>query len=159
MFSNRQKLAAVLNKWAQPALQDLIGSKLNGLPFLANAESKLKSMGWVSPMWSLGKEIAPLFNGLSSSLVEPLIERYLQNIPDDTIPQLAHNIVEDAIKNGGLSLFEGNIEFEVEDLEELRILLRYNLPITKSETYQVVTTEPEPEVVEVNDAKPNIPSA
>ena len=158
MFSNRQKLAAVLNKWAQPAIQDLIGSKLSGMPFLANAEVKLKSMGWVSPMWSIGKEIAPIFNGLSSSLVEPLIMQYLKGVPDEVIPQIAHNVVNDAIKHGGLSLFEGNVEFEVEDLEELRTLLRYNLPVIETDSYQVVTTAPAIEDDE-NEAKPNIPSA
>ena len=142
MFSNRQKLAAVLNKWAQPAINGLVGSKLGQLPFLANVEAKVKSTGWVSPMWSLSKEIAPLFGGLSSSLVEPMLERYLQNIPDDAIPQVAHAVVADAIRNGGLVLFEGNMEFEVEDLEELQMLLRYNLPIAEAETYTVLTEEP-----------------
>jgi hypothetical protein len=89
----------------------------------------------------MGSEIAPLFNGLSSSLVEPMIAKYLQGIPDEAIPQMAHSLVNDAIKNGGLNLFEGNVVFEVEDLEELRTLLRYNLPITENETYQVKTEE------------------
>lgn len=146
MFSNAQKLAAVLNRWAQPAIQEVFGSKIGGLPFIANIEAKIKSTGWVSPMWSLSKEISPLMNGLSSSLVEPMLGRYLQGIPDEAIPQLAHNVVEDAIKSGGLSLFEGNIEFEVEDLQELHELLRYNLPIaSKSEGYEVITEEPTPQ--------------
>ena len=96
-------------------------------------------MGWVSPMWSLGKEVSPLLGGVSTSLIEPLLNRYLQGVPDDAIPNLAHNVVSDAIKNGGLELFEGNIVFEVEDLEELQNLLRYNLPIVESDSYQVIT--------------------
>lgn len=145
MFSNRQKLAAVLNKWVQPAINGLVGAKLNQLPFLANVEAKVKSMGWVSPMWSMGKEIAPLFSGLSSSLIEPMLVRYLQNIPDEAIPQMAHAVVADAIRNGGLVIFEGNMEFEVEDLEELQTLLRYNLPVTETDTYTVLTEEPKPQ--------------
>lgn len=122
-------------------MQSLIGVKLSKLPFVSNIEAKIKATGFVSPMWSMGSEIAPLFKGLSSSLVEPIIAKYLQGVPDEAIPQMAHNIVNDAIKNGGLNLFEGNVVFEVEDLEELRTLLRYNLPITEVETYQVKTEE------------------
>lgn len=144
MWSNHQILAAVLNKWAQPAIQSVIGSRLGKLPFMANIEAKIKSTGFVSPMWSMSNEIAPLFNGLSSSLVEPILNRYLQGIPDEAIPQLAHNVVNDAIKNGGLTLFEGNVVFEVEDLEELQKLLRYNLPIEVTESYQVKTEDTEP---------------
>ena len=73
MFSNAQKLAAVLNKWAQPAIQGLIGQRLGQLPFMANIDAKLRSTGWVSPMWSLSSEISPLLDGLSSSLVEPML--------------------------------------------------------------------------------------
>ena len=52
-------------------------------------------------------------------------------------------IMDDAIKNGGLSLFEGKIEFEKEDLEELKSLLRYNLPIQDvPNSYEVLTEEP-----------------
>ena len=141
MWSNRQILAAVLNKWVQPAITQIASGRLSKLPFVSNIEAKIKATGFVSPMWSLGGEIAPLFNGLSSSLVEPIIAKYLQGVPDEAIPQMAHNIVNDAIKNGGLNLFEGNVVFEVEDLEELRTLLRYNLPITEIETYQVKTEE------------------
>ena len=142
MWTNRQILAAVLNKWVQPSLEALLSARLSKLPFVGNIEAKIKSMGWVSPMWSMGSEIAPLFNGLSSSLVEPMIAKYLQGLPDEAIPQMAHSLVNDAIKNGGLNLFEGNVIFEVEDLEELRTLLRYNLPITENQTYQVKTEEP-----------------
>ena len=142
MYTNSQILAAVLTKWAQPALEGLIGSKMGGLPFLANIEAKMKSTGFVSPMWSLGKEIAPIFNGVANSLIEPILTQYLKNIPEEAIPQLAHNVVRDAIKNGGLKRFDGNVEFEVEDLEELQTLLRYNLPIQEQSSYKVLDSEP-----------------
>ena len=146
MFSNAQKLAAVLNRWAQPAIQGLLGSRLGQLPFIANIDAKLRSTGWVSPMWSLSKEIAPLMDGLSSSLVEPMLARYLQGIPDSAIPELAHKVVDDAIKVGSLSLFEGKVEFEKDDLEELKMLLQYNLPINVSaNSYEVLTEEPTPQ--------------
>lgn len=146
MYSNAQKLAAVLNKWAQPAIQELIGGNLSRMPFLASIETKIKSTGWVSPMWRIAKEISPVLDGVSSSLIEPFIAKYISGIPDESIPQLAHNVVDDAIKNGGLSLFEGKVEFEPEDLEELKTLLKYNLPIQESAaSYSVLTEEPTPQ--------------
>ena len=142
MFSNRQILAAVLNKWMQPALAQLAGAKLMRLPFLANIEAKVKSTGWVSPMWSMANEVTPLLGGVVSQVVEPMIAEYLKGIPDQAIPKMAHQMVENAMKQGQLSLFEGNVVFELCDLEELHKLLKYNLPIVENECYQVKTEEP-----------------
>ena len=141
MYSNREILSAVLVKWAQPAIQDFLGGKMGTLPFVANIESKLRSTGWVSPMWSLGAEVAPLVGNIAAPIIEPILSKYLEGIPDDAIPQMVHVIVDNAIKQGGLSLFEGKVEFEKEDLEELQKLLRYNLPIKKTMGYQVLTEE------------------
>lgn len=145
MFSNRQKLAAVLAKWGQPAIQGLIGSKINSLPLIANIEAKIKSTGFVSPMYSLGGDLSKLvMGGISAPLIEPFLNKALANVPDDMIPVLAHSFVENAIKNGSMVIFEGNIELEREDLEELQKLLRYNLPINPMDNYQVLTEEPRP---------------
>ena len=141
MYTNRQILAAVLNKWLQPALAQFAGAKLMRLPFLANIEAKIKSTGWVSPMWSMANEVAPLMGGVVSQVVEPVIAEYLKGIPDQAIPKMAHQLVENAMKQGQLTLFEGNVVFELCDLEELHKLLKYNLPITENECYQVKTEE------------------
>ena len=111
------------------------------LPFLANIEAKVRSTGRVSPMWSLGNEVAPLLSGVITQLVEPMISQYLQGIPDQAIPKMAHQLVENAMKQGQLTLFEGNVVFELCDLEELQKLLKYNLPITEEECYKVKTEE------------------
>lgn len=143
MWSNRQILAAVLNKWLQPALQQMAGAKLMQLPFLANIEAKVRSTGWVSPMWSMANEVAPLLGGVTTQLVEPMISQYLQGIPDKAIPKMVHQLVENAIKQGQLTLFEGNVVFELCDLEELQKLLKYNLPIKEEECYKVKLNEEE----------------
>ena len=143
MWSNRQILAAVLNKWLQPALQQMASTKLMQLPFLANIEAKVKSTGWVSPMWSMANEVAPLLGGVTTQLIEPMISQYLQGIPDQAIPKMAHQLVENAMKQGQLSLFEGNVVFELCDLEELHKLLKYNLPIKEEECYKVKLNEEE----------------
>ena len=139
MYTNRQILAAVLNKWMQPALAQLAGAKLMRLPFLAYIEAKIKSTGWVSPMWSMANEVTPLLGGVVTQVVEPIIADYLKGIPDQAIPKMAHTMVENAMKQGQLTLFEGNVVFELCDLEELHKLLKYNLPITENECYQVKT--------------------
>ncbi len=142
MYSNRQKLAAVLARWGQPAIQGLIGSKINSLPLIANIEAKIKSTGFVSPMYSLGGDLSKLvMGGISAPLIEPFLNKALANVPDDMIPVLAHNFVENAIKNGSMVIFEGNIELELEDLQELQKLLRYNLPVNPMDNYQVITEE------------------
>ena len=89
MYSNAQKLAAVLNKWAQPAIQELLGNNLSRLPFLSSIEAKIRSTGWVSPMWSMAKEISPILDGVSSSLVEPFLAQYISGIPDESIPHIS----------------------------------------------------------------------
>lgn len=137
--TNSEILSAVLVKWGQPVIESLAGTKLMQLPFLANIEAKIKSTGWVSPMWSLSKELSPVMEGLSKEIVAPLLNNYLKGVPDEAIPQLAHSIVNNAIEQGGLSLMEGNIVFEREDMEELAKLLRYNLPMNEKEEYNVIT--------------------
>ena len=152
-YCNKQKLSAVLNRWAQPAIKQLLGCKVGSLPFVANIEAKIKSTGWVSPMWRLGDELSPIIGGLSTSVIEPMIYKYLADLPidDAAIPEIAHKVVDDAIVNGSLSLFEGAVEFEKEDLEELKTLLCYNLPIDRVERYEVVTDPPKPQGFVVAD--------
>lgn len=137
VFSNSAILAAVLAKWAQPAIKQLTSERLDSLPWLNAISTKVKSIGWVPQNWSLGKEIAPLLGGMSEVIVAPMIERYLQSLPDNSIPKVAHTFVDNAIKNGGLDLFDGNVVFEVEDLKELKSYLNWNLPIDKSSVYEV----------------------
>ena len=119
------------------AIKQLTSERLDSLPWLNSISSKVKSTGWVSQNWSLGKELAPLLGGMTEAIVSPMIERYLQGLPDNAVPQVAHTFVDNAIKNGGLILFDGNVVFEVEDLKELKGYLNWNLPLDKSSVYEV----------------------
>lgn len=83
MATNAQILSGVLAKWGQPIITTIASGKLMKLPFLANIEAKIKSTGWVSPMWNLTQDIMPLLGGMSSSIIEPIIANYLKNIPDE----------------------------------------------------------------------------
>lgn len=140
-YTNAQILAAILDKWAQPLVQQIAGQKLSSMPFMTAIENKVKSTGWVPPAWSMAAEIAPLMQPLASSLVLPILETYLSKIPDAAIPQMAHSVVDAAIGNGGMILMDGNITFDKSDMEHLKKLLDYNLPAQTVERYAVKTSE------------------
>lgn len=142
MYTNAQILAAILNKWIQPIVHQFVGQRLSSIPLFSGIENKIRSTGWVRSGWSLTAELAPLMQGITGAVIEPFISSYLSKIPDGAIPQMAHSLVDKAIDNGGLSLFDGNVAFEKEDLEELKKMLDYNLPLQKGQHYEV-RTEPE----------------
>ena len=50
---------------------------------------------------------------------------------------MAHDIVEKVRYNGPLSVLEGVITFDEEDLDELADLLQKNLPVENAAPYQV----------------------
>lgn len=137
-YTNAQILAAVLNKWLQPAVRQLAGQKLSSLPFVSAIENKIRSTGWVSQSWRLSEDLAPFMQTITGTMLEPFIAGYLAKIPDESIPEMAHAIVDNAIANGGISLFEGNLTFEKTDFEELKKLLDFNLPVKLSGSYKVV---------------------
>lgn len=96
-------------------------------------ENKIRSMGWVSPKWTLVGELSPIMESVTGNMFAPMMSKYLAAFDDATLPAMAHNIIDDAIKNGGLSLFEGKVVFEKSDLEELKRLLTLNLPYDKDD--------------------------
>lgn len=143
-YTNSQILSAVLNKWLQPVVLQLSQAKMASFPFVQAIENKVKNIGFVSPNWSLTKELAPMIEPITNSIVQPMLNRYLANVPDDAIPAMAHGIIDKALANGKLELMEGKLIFDKDDLTELKKLLDYNLPLGQTEAYNVRTTPPEP---------------
>ena len=141
--TNADILAAVLNRFLQPVARHLASAKLASFPLVQALENKVRSSGWVSPSWSLASEVAPVIEPVTSNLVGPIIKQYLKNVPDSAIPVMAHGIVDKALENGGLGLMEGRIQFEKNDLQELKKLLDYNLPLPGVEEYEVKLSAPE----------------
>lgn len=144
MATNKQILAAVIAKWAQPAIRQFATSKMATLPFFELANNKVRSTGFVSPTWTLESELMPMADGIVKAVAEPIIVSMLGNVTDAMIPQMAHGIVDAALERGSVAFFEGKVEFEREDLEELKRYLDYNLPIEKSDNYQVLTEAVDP---------------
>lgn len=138
-MKNAEILSAVLNKWAQPLIGTFIEGNLQSLPFVQGLQTKIKSMGWVGPNWSLFKELSPLMEGISGNILTPMLNKYLSQIDDEIIPKVAHDIVDNAILNGELILLEGKIVFEEEDLRILKNLLNLNLPYEPTENIIVKT--------------------
>ena len=139
MITNARILGAVLNKWAQPLVASFIGANIQSVPFVQGLQSKVRSMGWVSPNWSIMSELSPLMESVTGNIIAPMIERYVSGLDDASIPKVAHSIVDDAMKHGELSLFEGKVVFERSDLEQLKRLLVLNMPLNPDDEVTIKT--------------------
>lgn len=137
--SNAKILSAILNKWAQPLVGAFIGNHIQSVPFVQGLQNKIRSMGWVSPNWSIINELSPLMESVTGSVIAPMIGQYLERMEDSSIPKMAHTIVDEALKNGELSLFEGKVVFERADLQQLKRLLELNLPYNPNEDVVIIT--------------------
>lgn len=131
-YTNAQILSAVLNKWLQPVVLQLSQTKMQSFGFVQAIENKVRSTGWVSPNWNLTRELAPIIEPITNSIVQPMLNKYLSNVPDEAIPAMAHGIIDKAMADGQLELMEGKFVFEKEDLQDLKNLLNYNLPLPEA---------------------------
>lgn len=122
MITNSYKLAAVITKWLHPNLQQIATAYIGG-----NAQMRM---------------LLPFVSYISDNTVTKAINGFLSKVPDSILPDMAHSIVDDAIKKGGFTV--GNIIFDSKDLQELKKLMDYNLPIEDSQDYTVIT-EPQTE--------------
>lgn len=144
MYSNTQILAAVLQKWLQPAAIQILQSKVQSMPFVQLINNKVRSTGWVNPQWSIIPEVAPFLEPVANSMVQPVLKSMLAKVPDEAVPAMAHSIVDKALEQGQLSILDGFITLDRTDLEELKKLLNYNLPL-KAEAQYTVKTQPDAE--------------
>lgn len=136
-YKNSQILAAVVSEWARPAISQIAAGNLMRLPMLQSLQATIGSLGLVSGNYALQKDIEPLIQPVVNSLVTPMLTKYFGQMPEESIPQLAHDIVNKVRYNGPLSILEGLITFDEEDLDELADLLQKNLPVEQLEGYQV----------------------
>lgn len=136
-YKNSQILAAVVSEWARPAISQIAAGNLMRLPMLQSLQATIGSLGIVSGSYALQKDIEPLIQPIVNSLITPMLARYFGQIPEESIPQMAHDIVEKMRNNGSMSVLEGMVTFEEEDLAELADLLDKNLPIGQTQDYQV----------------------
>lgn len=138
-YTNSQILAAVINHFAQPLIKEFASLKISQFSGFQMAENMIKKWLPVSPNYSLMNDISFAIQGATDKAIVPLLSKYLSKVPDDLIPTLAHSIVDEALDKGVLEFMDGKIVFEKEDLNELKKLLDYNLPLEKSSEYVVKT--------------------
>ena len=136
-YKNSQILAAVVSEWARPAISQIAASNLMRLPMLQSLQATISSLGIVSGNYALQKDIEPLIQPIVNSLITPMLARYFGQIPEESIPQMAHDIVEKMRNNGPVSVLEGMVTFDEEDITELSDLLDKNLPVGQTPVYQV----------------------
>ena len=136
-YKNSQILAAVVSEWARPAISQIAAGNLMRLPMLQSLQAAIGSLGIVSGSYAIQKDLDPLIQPIVNSLITPMLARYFGQIPEESIPQMAHDIVEKMRDNGSLSVLEGMVTFEEEDLAELADLLDKNLPVGQTPSYQV----------------------
>ena len=138
-FSNAQKLAAVVSQWARPAIAQLAGSNLMRLPMMQSLQATLYSSGLVGQGYDLARELQPMIQPVADAMIQPLLARYIGNIPDDQIPRVAHAIVDQLKRQKTCTLLDGLITLDADDIRVLGNLLEKNLPVTPEDTYQVLT--------------------
>ena len=136
-YKNSQILAAVVSEWARPAISQIAAGNLMRLPMLQSLQATISSLGIVSGSYALQKDIEPLIQPVINSLITPMLARYFSQIPEESIPQMAHDIVEKMRGNGPVSVLEGMVTFDEEDITELSDLLDKNLPVGQTPGYQV----------------------
>ena len=136
-YSNSQILAAVVSEWARPAISQIAAGNLMRLPMLQSLQATISSLGIVSGNYALQKDIEPLIQPIVNSLITPMLARYFGQIPEESIPKMAHDIVEKMRNNGPVSVLEGMVTFDEEDITELSDLLDKNLPVGQTPGYQV----------------------
>lgn len=139
MATNAEILSAIVNKWAQPLITTFINEHVQSMPFVQGVQNKVRSMGWVSAKWTLLGELSPIMESLSGSIIAPYLNKYLSQLDDASIPKMAHSIVDNALNNGEMVLFEGKVTLEESDLRTLKRLLELNLPYDKSEDVTIIT--------------------
>ena len=136
-YKNSQILAAVVSEWARPAISQIAAGNLMRLPMLQSLQATISSLGIVSGSYALQKDIEPLIQPIVNSLITPMLARYFGQIPEESIPQMPHDIVEKMRNNGPVSVLEGMVTFDEEDITELSDLLDKNLPVGQTPGYQV----------------------
>ena len=142
MYSNLEKLTAVLVHWAKPMIDTLVAERLGRFQPVQAANEWVKKYFPVSGNYSIVNDLSFLAVPATEIVMEPIIRNAVGklNLSDAEIPEYASKLVgsmiDEAEKNGKVTVFN-LLEFEKSDFESLRSLLEKNLPVGKVSKYQV----------------------
>ena len=137
-WSNAQKLAAVVSFWARPALTQLATSRLSSLPMMQNLQQSIVASGLVSQAYNICADLIPIMSPVINNLLQPYLEKQLAQLPDESIPALARDVLAEAEKKGSMSIMDGFLTLEAQDIQELRQLVEKNLPMADRQGYEVI---------------------
>lgn len=137
-WSNTQKLAAVVSFWARPALTQLATSRLSSLPMMQNLQQSIVASGLVSQAYNISADLMPIMAPVINNLLQPYLEKQLAQLPDESIPALARDVLAEAEKKGSMSIMDGFLTLEAQDIQELRQLVEKNLPMADRQGYEVI---------------------
>lgn len=137
-WSNAQKLAAVVSFWARPALTQLATSRLSSLPMMQSLQQSIVASGLVSQAYNISADLMPIMAPVINNLLQPYLERQLAQLPDESIPALARDVLAEAEKKGSMSIMDGFLTLEAQDIQELRQLVEKNLPMAERQGYEVI---------------------
>lgn len=137
-WSNAQKLAAVVSFWARPALTQLATSRLSSLPLMQSLQQSIVASGLVSQAYNISADLMPIMAPVINNLLQPYLERQLAQLPDESIPALARDVLAEAEKKGSMSIMDGFLTLEAQDIQELRQLVEKNLPMADRQGYEVI---------------------
>lgn len=137
-WTNAQKLAAVVSFWARPALTQLATSRLSSLPMMQSLQQSIVASGLVSQAYNISADLMPIMAPVINNLLQPYLERQLAQLPDESIPALARDVLAEAEKKGSMSIMDGFLTLEAQDIQELRQLVEKNLPMADRQGYEVI---------------------
>jgi len=143
MFSNSQKLTAVIVAWAKPMIDTIVASRIGQFQPVQAANEWVKKYFPVANDYSIVNDLSFFAVPASEILIEPIVRNGIAKlgIQENDIPSYAAKLVESMIKEadkkGSVSLFN-TVELEKSDLEKLRYLLRKNLPVEEYDKYEVI---------------------
>lgn len=143
MFTNLQKLTAVIVRWVKPMADTVLANMLNQSQPIQSANEWVKKYFPVAQNYSIVNDLSFLAMPASEMVIEPIVRSGIERlgIKDEDIPKYAANMVDAALekvaKDGSITLF-GTIELEDADLRSLHHLLAANLPATETAKYQVI---------------------
>lgn len=143
MFSNLEKLTAVLVTWTKPMIDTIVANRIGMFQPVQAANAWVKKYFPVAENYSIVNDLSFLAAPATEMVVEPMVRNAIGqlNLSDEMIPEyatkLVDSMIDEAEKNGKVSLFN-TIELEKSDFEKLRRLLEINLPVGKVDKYQVI---------------------
>ena len=142
MYSNLEKLTAVLVHWAKPMIDTVVAERLGRFQPVQAANEWVKKYFPVSGNYSIVNDLSFLAVPATEFVMEPIIRNAVGklNLSDAEIPEYASKLVgsmiNEAERVGKVTVFN-LLEFEKSDFESLADLLEKNLPVGKVSKYQV----------------------